>query len=77
MGFRTNGPSDQLDLGPMPMDRRTNGLSDHRHGTTMSITPAEARRACRKQTRCYAYVEDGHEAEAARCGDSWFVVRRH
>ena len=57
MGFRTNGngPSDQWYFGPM--GRRTNGngngLSDHRHGTTMSITPAEARRACRKQTRCY------------------------
>ena len=35
------------------MGFRTNGPSDHRHGTTMSITPAEARRACRKQTRCY------------------------
>ena len=51
MGFRTNGygPSDQWYFGPM--GRRTsgngNGLSDHRHGTTMSITPAEARRACR------------------------------
>ena len=36
------------------MGRRTNGngLSDHRHGTTMSITPAEARRHV-EQTRCY------------------------
>ena len=51
--FRINESSDQWVFGPMPMGRRTNGLSDHRHGTTMSITPAEARRACRKQTRCY------------------------
>ena len=51
MGFRTNGngPSDQWYFGPM--GRRTNGngngLSDHRHGTNMSITPVEARGACR------------------------------
>ena len=25
----------------------------------------------------YSVVEDGHEAEAARGGDRWFVVRRH
>ena len=48
-GNGNNGPSDQWYFGPV--GRRTNvngnGLSDHRHGTTMSITPAEARRACR------------------------------
>ena len=48
MGFRTNsnGPSDQWYFGPMGRRTNGNGLSDHRHGTTMSITPAEARRAC-------------------------------
>ena len=44
-----NGFSDQWAVGPLSM------ATDHRHGTTitMSITPAEARKACRKQTRCY------------------------
>ena len=46
-----NGVSDQWQWAVGLMVFRTNGndngLSDHRHGTTMSITPAEARRACR------------------------------